>query len=673
MLDFLQHLFDTSDWPSRWYCGSWTPEHGWLHIVSDLGVWSAYIAIPCVLGFFALRRKDMPFRTVFWLFGAFILACGTTHLMEAVIFWWPAYRLAGVIKLFTALVSWATVIALVPLVPQALAMRSPEELKREIAERKKAEQELVSLQRQLEALVQQRTTELRERVEEMEALMHVLPIAVFRTDNPDCRHITGNRAGAELFGVSPDSNVSLAAAAAGERAGGYKLFREGKEVPIPELPMQKAAALGVEVRDAEMELIRADGTRRLIAGYASPLFEAGGAVRGCVSVFLDVTERRQLEEALRQRAADLAETDRRKDEFLAMLSHELRNPLAPVLNGLHILRIPGVSPETAERTRDMMGRQLHHLIRLVDDLLDVSRIVRGRIELRKEAYDFRQVVDRAVETARPLIDAQGHELTLDIPTDPIWMTGDPIRLTQVVANLLNNAAKYTERGGQIRLFARQEGDELIVRVRDTGVGISPDLLTKIFDLFMQAESTLARSQGGLGIGLTLVRRLVELHGGRIEALSEGPGKGSEFVIHLPNSSQPSAETKPQANAVAIPFLRVLVVDDNVDAAESLAVLLRDLGQEVRVAHDGRAALSAAAGYRPDVVLLDIGLPELSGYDVARQLRQDPAFQDTLLVAVTGYGQDEDRHRSTDAGFDHHLVKPVDPGTLRQVLGPVASV
>jgi PAS domain S-box-containing protein len=369
---------------------------------------------------------------------------------------------------------------------------------------------------------------------------------------------------------------------------------------------------------------------------------------------------------------ELKEADRRKDEFLAMLAHELRNPLAPVRSALHILGMQGVGAAASERARQMIERQVHHLVRLVDDLLDVSRIMRDKVELRRERVDLRQVVERAVETVQPLIESQRHTLSIELPSAPVWLDADAVRLAQVIANLLNNAAKYTDPGGRIALRAEREGDEAVIRVRDNGVGIAPDALVHVFDLFMQAERSIARSQGGLGIGLTLVRRLVEMHGGRVMAVSAGLGQGSELVIRLPALPEASAAAEPQPGQAAPEAetrrRRVLVVDDNVDVADSLAMLLELLEHDVAVAHDGLEAIDKAESFRPAVILLDIGLPGLSGYDTARRLRERPEFRDTLLVALTGYGQEEDRRRSREAGFDHHLVKPVNPDDLVRLIG-----
>jgi PAS domain S-box-containing protein len=383
----------------------------------------------------------------------------------------------------------------------------------------------------------------------------------------------------------------------------------------------------------------------------------------------DITERKQLEQELRQRLAELAEADRQKNEFLAMLAHELRNPMAPMRNALHLMKVPGVDEEMTGQARSMMERQLDQLVRLVDDLLDISRIIRGKIELHKEVLDVAAAVMRAVETAQPVIEAQGHGLSMELPDKPIWVEADLIRLSQVIANLLTNAAKYTDQAGRILLTARAEDGEAVVRVEDTGIGIAQEMLPKIFDLFVQGDRSLARSQGGLGIGLTLVKRLVEMHGGSVSALSAGVGQGSEFVIRLPIASvrqpHPTGGLRylPRPHVTDALRRRVLVVDDNVDAAESIAMILRLSGYDVRCVYDGPSVLEAARGYRPDIVVLDIGLPGMSGYEVAQQLRHQPDFQRIPLIAVTGYGQEEDRRRSMEAGFDFHLTKPVDPHAL----------
>jgi PAS domain S-box-containing protein len=367
--------------------------------------------------------------------------------------------------------------------------------------------------------------------------------------------------------------------------------------------------------------------------------------------------------------AELKEADRHKDEFLAMLAHELRNPLAPISNALHIMKQRGVEAAVVQQVRDMAERQVQHLARLLDDLLDVSRISRGKIELRCEALDVALVVNRSVEAVRSLYAERHHHLTVALPPEPLQVEGDLTRLEQVLTNLLNNAAKYTDPGGKVWLTAEREGGEAVIRVRDTGIGIAPDMLPRVFDLFIQAERRLDRSQGGVGIGLTLVKRLMELHRGRIEAHSPGLGRGSEFVVRLPAFFGPRPGEKDaaskSADAFALPRRRVLVVDDNHDAADSLAMLLRLAEQNVRVAYDGSTSLAQAQEFQPELIFLDIGMPGMDGYEVARQLRQLPGLENAVLVAVTGWGQEEDRRRSLEAGFDGHMVKPAEPRNLRE--------
>ena len=385
-------------------------------------------------------------------------------------------------------------------------------------------------------------------------------------------------------------------------------------------------------------------------------------------------ERGRIEEDLRRRVEQLAEMDRRKDEFLATLAHELRNPLAPIRNSLHILRMSGGSGPAAERVHEMIERQVSHMIRLVDDLMEVSRITRGKIELRRERVELAAVLRCAVETSRPAIDTARHQLAITLPSEPLILEADAVRLSQVIANLLNNAAKYTEEGGQIWLTARREEGEVVVSVRDTGLGIPADMLPRVFDMFAQVDRTLKRSQGGLGIGLTLARTLVEMHGGRMEARSGGPGQGSEFIARLPLAAQDAAaDGRPPAGGqqpAGLRQQRVLVVDDNHDAADSLSILLKYLGADTHVVYDGRSALEAMRIYRPAVVFLDIGMPGMDGHEVAWQVRRAPEFRDVKLIAMTGWGQEEDRRRSKAAGFDHHLVKPVNADALQALLASV---
>ncbi len=382
----------------------------------------------------------------------------------------------------------------------------------------------------------------------------------------------------------------------------------------------------------------------------------------------DITESRRDAEELRKLAAELSEADRRKDEFLATLAHELRNPLAPIRNGLQILRTTQ-DPAAIERTRGMMERQLTQMVHIVDDLLDMSRISQGKLQLRRDRVKLKEVLNTALETSRPIIEAGGHKLSVVLPVEPIFVDADATRLGQVFSNLLNNAAKYSEREGRIELKAEVRGREVEVRIADAGVGIPQEMLPKIFEMFSQVDRSLEKSQGGLGIGLTLVKRLTEMHGGSVEASSSGPGMGSEFVVRLPVDLSEPQRQPIESNGPPPPRARrrILIADDNLDAAESLMELLQILGNDVRVANDGMEAVHAAGELKPDVILLDIGMPNLNGYEACRRIREQTWSEKTVLIALTGWGQDEDRRRSSEAGFDHHLVKPVDLTALQKLL------
>ena len=434
--------------------------------------------------------------------------------------------------------------------------------------------------------------------------------------------------------------------------------RAPAESPVTKV-LQENIVVGLANHTA---LISRDGTERSIEDSAAPIRDASGKISGAVMVFHDVTERRRAERALK-------EADKRKDEFLATLAHELRNPLAPIRNGLEILKLDGNDPVTAETVRSMMDQALSQMVRLVDDLLDASRVTTGKLQLRKERIDLAAVVQSAVDTSRSLINEQKHKLTVTLPAAPILLDADRIRLAQVFSNLLNNASKYSEAGGVIGLSADTEGDQVTVRVTDRGIGIPTDHLPRIFEMFAQVDTTLERAHGGLGIGLSLAKGLVEMHGGTLEARSEGPGKGSEFIVRLPivradrstqsvrADAEPSRETK----------YRILVIDDNPLGSKSIAMVLRAMGHEVDTARDGLEGMDHARRVRPDVILLDIGLPRVNGLETARSIREQPWGKSIFLIAVTGYGQEEDRRRSLEAGFDCHMVKPVDLTELKKKL------
>lgn len=403
---------------------------------------------------------------------------------------------------------------------------------------------------------------------------------------------------------------------------------------------------------------------------AQPTRDVDGRVDGLLVHAVDVSESVVARRKMEALANQLRAADRAKDEFLAMLSHELRNPLAAMLTALELMRLRR-NAEAAERERLIVERQVGHLSRLVDDLLDLSRATSGKIELRREPVEFSTVVARAVELARPLIDSKRHALNVSVPESGLLVRGDLVRLAQVIANLLNNAAKYTSPGGRIDVQGRLEGSEALIGVRDNGPGIPRNLLATMFDLFVQGDQKPDHAEGGLGVGLTLVRTLVQLHGGTVEAHSEGGGRGSEFVVRLPALSE---HERRAPDVAASPPLepqrprRILVVDDNVDAAEMLAEALRLAGHEVREEHDGPSALAAVAEFHPDVILLDLGLPGMDGFEVARRLRADSSLAKARVIAITGYGQDVDRIRTAQLGIERHLVKPVDLDTVIDAVG-----
>jgi PAS domain S-box-containing protein len=513
------------------------------------------------------------------------------------------------------------------------------------------------------------------------ALFESAPDVIINVDNDGIIRLA-NPAAARQFGYSPDELIGKEASVLfNDEATWLNVWRAASPTT--------ASARPVEV------LVRLkNGLLRYFEVSAAQWHD--GSRKFTTAILRDVNERRDAEIALRESekqsrssARALAELnkileasskrlndmDRRKDEFLATLAHELRNPLAPLRNGLQLLKIAKDDPGLVDRTRHMMDLQLGQMVRLIDDLLDVSRISNDRIELNKEFSSLDKIIRQAIETSGPLIDAQQHQLTIDTPGLEINVDADVVRLTQVFANLLNNAAKYTPRGGSISVKVEQQGDWVTVRIIDTGIGIPTELLGRVFDIFMQVDQSLERAQGGLGIGLSLVKRLVEMHGGTVEARSRGAGAGSEFVVRLPTAQKSTALTEPLAdNDVRTPprSHRILVVDDNRDAAASLAMLLTMMGHETKTANDGLAAIEIAEDFKPDVALLDLGMPKLNGYETARRLRQHAWGSKMMLVALTGWGQDADRRRSSDAGFNRHLVKPVDIAEIERLLASAAG-
>ncbi len=478
---------------------------------------------------------------------------------------------------------------------------------------------------------------------------------------------------AALFGLEAGVSVS--------RSELHARFHPDDAAEIMRLMNQSIDPSGDGWFVMEHRVVHRDGSLRWLNVKKHVLFgEVAGVRRAVTSVLaaVDITDQKLAEDTIARQfrelgalAADLSEADRRKDEFLATLAHELRNPLAPIRSGLEVMKLSGVDAPIVAKTREMMDRQLGHMVRLIDELLDVSRINTGKVVLERERLEIRTIVDLAMEASQPLVEAGGHTLTVKVPDEQACVDGDLTRLAQVVTNLVNNAAKYTARHGAIALSVRVEHGQVVLSVADTGAGISADMLHKVFDMFTQVDRTVGRAQGGLGIGLSLVKTLVEMHGGRVVAESPGLGLGSTFTVRLPLATPEQREdARGSTNRRIDPPVkrrRLLVVDDNADGAEMLATMLELLGHDAEIAFDGPAALQAIREHRPDLVFLDIGLPGMSGYEVAERLRSDPATSGGILVALTGWGTDDDKRKSQEAGFDAHLTKPVGRAAIKDVL------
>lgn len=483
--------------------------------------------------------------------------------------------------------------------------------------------------------------------------------AIFLMD-PEGRVTDWNAAAERLLGYNHDEII-------GQHFSIFWTTEEGDAGGVAEKELRRAASAGRASDDRWH--VRKDGTHFWANGITSALRDEEGNLRGFAKVLRDKTDRKRIEEELRAKADELEDADRRKNDFLAMLAHELRNPLAPIASAVTLLKGSDRSAETEREAVAVMERQVQKMTRLINDLMDVSRITRGKVQLQRERVDLLQCIRNVVETSRSLISEHSQTLLVSLPDEPLWASADPTRIEQALENLLNNAAKYTEPGGEISVTAERQDGQAVISVSDTGAGIPPELLPHLFDLFTQADRTLDRAEGGLGIGLTIVKSIVEMHEGTVKITTEGLGKGSTFTIRLP------LQLKTNVSAIATPVLpplkaeklRILVVDDNPDAGKMLGLLLRELGHEVQVALCGLGALDAAKSQKPHVILLDIGLPGLDGYKVAQRLRERADTKRTILVALTGYGQPEDLLRSKEAGFDYHLVKPVGIEDIQAVI------
>ncbi|WP_020160228.1 MULTISPECIES: hybrid sensor histidine kinase/response regulator [Methylobacter] len=683
MQALIQFLFGVEEFMPHGFCFLWKPQLLWLFVISDVAIALAYFSIPLALGYFLYKRQDIEYRWVFVLFSLFIFACGATHLLSAFTIWKPIYGLHATMKAITAMLSLATAIILWPLIPKAILipsrsqlMKANRELEQEIFVHKETRKTLKQLNEDLDHQVELRTKEL---LEVNQALKHseqrfkrvvnIIPAALFtikQTDNPKspCQVSFIGDSITSISGYEPsrwytDKTLWMDHACPDSDGTLFAFI----DTLVGKRDMTAESVHTLPAWHHQWRLRHPSKGEIWLEGCSVPEVEADGSILWYGFIH-DVTERKRPEEALR-------EADRRKDEFLAMLAHELRNPLAPIRNAVQLMKEQDFSANPMlEWICNVIGRQASHMARLLDDLLDVARTMQGKISLKIEPFNLTEIVDSAVETCGPLIKDRQQKLEILRPIPPLWVKGDHLRLAQVLSNLLNNASRYTDEGGLITLSVSQEEAMAVIKVRDTGIGIAPEMLPHIFDLFTQADGSLSHSRGGLGVGLTLVRRLVEMHGGTASAASAGIGQGSEFTVHLPLVSDVQYKAVEPARAESQPLcakLRILVVDDYPDALESLSMLLQAEGHDVDTANCGVKAVERAQAFRPQVVLLDIGLPDLDGYEVAQRLRELPETQQAVLVALTGYGQPEDRARSKRAGFDHHLLKPVDPDVLADLL------
>lgn len=634
---FFARLLET--YTPRRQCMNFDTDVIWTHFVSDLIIAIAYFSIPVALVHFARRRKDLAYNWMFLLFALFIVLCGTTHLFNMIALWSPVYRLDGYIKALTALASIGTAIVLWRLMPQALALPTADELAARSVE--------------LERLVAEQTAELtqannamRQSEERFRTLAESVPQLVWLAD-PDGKVLWYNKRWYDYTGTT---------LAIMEREGWTSVHHPEL---LPQILERWTACMhNGDPFEMELPLRGADGRYRPFLTRAMASRDADGRIVCWCGTNTDIADRVEMEESLR-------DADQRKNEFLAMLADELRNPLASISNAAQLVdRVD--SDAHRGWAIDVIRRNISKLARLIDDLLDVSRITRGIVELKKERFDAATIIESALQSVRPLNEEKGQTVTAQYTRGALFCHADPLRLEQVVVNLLSNATKYTQRGGHIDVRAELQNGDLVISVRDDGIGIPATLIDRIFDLFTQGERSLARTEGGLGIGLTVVKKIVEMHGGTVTATSKGPGTGSEFIVRLPASvgapAEPGSGAKLERASIRGPA-HILVIDDNADTADGLARFLMLLGHDTRTVYDGRAAIQAAAEFAPDIILVDIGLPGMDGYDVARALRAHHCGKDALIIAVTGYGRSDDLQRSREAGFDHHLIKPIDHVTL----------
>jgi PAS domain S-box-containing protein len=664
MIEFFSKLFDTSDFPPRWRCGIWDDAHGWLHILSDLAIFGAYTAIPLVIAFFVIRKKqDIPFPRILWLFVIFIFACGTTHLIEAIIFWQPIYRFAGIVKLLTATASWATVAALFWITPEALKLPGlatlNNELAGEIEERKRTEQALRESEERLRlALAAGR----------MGTWEWEIPSGEVRW-SPELEKLHGR-----AIGSFPGRFEAMFEDVAPED-------REWVRTCI------ERAVKNDEEHQVEYRIKLAEGKMRWVEGRGRVFRNTDGSAQRMMGICADITDRKRADlerESLllseREARSAAEQANRMTDEFLSVVSHELRTPLSAILGYAQLLQMDMVEPDEMSEAIDAIERNSQAQVRIIDDLLDMSRIVSGKLRIHPVSLHPHQAVEAALETIRPAAEAKGVQLTqsIDVTAGPVF--GDFDRLQQIVWNLVSNAVKFTPQGGRVDVSLARVDSQVEIAIADTGNGISAEFLPHVFERYRQWEESTTRRHGGLGLGLAIVRQLVELHGGSVRASSEGENRGATFTVRLPIHEAIAGSTEPTRTAVAtngdaggrLPDLHgisVLVVDDELDTGDVVRRILEHRGAKVTTAGCGQDALDLLDSVNPDVIVSDIGMPGMDGYQLIREIRGRSTSDggSVSAVALTAFARSEDRKRALMAGFQSHVTKPVDQGELLAVI------
>lgn len=660
MIDFLLKLLDTKGFPPRWECGNWTDGHGWLHILSDIAIFGAYAAIPIsITAYIIAKKQEIAFRGIYWLFAAFILSCGFTHLIDATLFWNPWYRLSGLMKLITAVVSWTTVIALIRVLPVAMRLpgtaRLAEQLTLEVEERKKSE------------------AELRHSSTRLALAMEHSRLADWSW-NAETDLCTFSRRAAEMSGLWPLTHETWENLLTRIHPEDRNLAREAL----------REAILKQADYDDEFRIRLPTGSEAWISLKGRAEYDASGRVTGVVGTLANITERKRFEterESLLASESEARNTAERanlmKDEFLATLSHELRTPLNAILGWSHMLRSDHSNEEELKTGLEVIERNTLAQARLIEDLLDMSRIISGKIRLDVQPTDLSRIIQAAMDSVRPSAESRKIRLTcvLDPLTSPV--RGDPSRLQQIIWNLLTNSIKFTSPGGKVEVALERVNSHIELSVSDTGVGIEPDLLPYVFDRFRQGDASSTRQHGGLGLGLAIVKNLTEMHGGSVQAKSAGVGKGATFRISLPlpaahpeeevraHPSTPGGLAPQEAERPDLTGADVLIVDDEPDCLDVLRLILEKRGAQVTTASSATAALELLKNQTFHALVSDIGMPVMDGYAFISTLRQWPADQGGHLpaIALTAFARSDDRRKAMTAGFDTFISKPVDQGEL----------